>query len=84
MDNMSGKDHREESAIKVLIDHNRGNAEASIKKFKRMCEAAGVLKEYRKRKEYKKPSVRKKEKVDAAQKRKVKEATRGDRGPNRY
>lgn len=83
MESMS-RDLKDESAIKVIIDHNRGNAEACIKKFKRMCEAAGVLKEYRKRKEYKKPSVRKKEKIEAAVKRKSKEAIRGDRGPSRY
>ena len=53
---MSTKD----TAIKVEIDGRRG-VEGSIKKFKRLCEAAGVLKEYRKRKEYKKPSIRRKE-----------------------
>ena len=63
----------EESAIKVIIEGTKFGVEGSLKKFKRMCEAAGVLKEYRKRKEYKKPSVRKKEKTESAAKRKAKE-----------
>ena len=52
------------------------NAERGIKKFKRMCEAFGVLKEYRFRKEYKKPSIRKKEKTEAARKRLAKNERR--------
>ncbi len=68
------------SAIKVVIDSTLGPAEKGIKKFKRLCEAAGILKEYKKRKEYKKPSIRKKEKLEAAQKRKVKEARKNRRG----
>ena len=55
-----------ESAIKVVVDGSRFGVEGSLKKFKRLCEAAGVLKEYRKRKEFKKPSVRRKEKVEAS------------------
>jgi small subunit ribosomal protein S21 len=66
-------------SIKIMIDGTRHSVEGSLKKFKRMCEAAGVLKEYRKRKEYKKPSVRMKEKKDAAQKRKAKEQSKYDR-----
>ena len=62
------------SNIHVKIDTSRENVgvEHSLKKFKRLCDAFGVLKEYRKRKEYKKPSVRIKEKTEAAQKRKLK------------
>ena len=68
-----------ESAIKVVIDGSRFGVEGSLKKFKRLCEAAGVLKEYRKRKEFKKPSVRKKEKVEAANKRKSKDKAKAKR-----
>ena len=68
-----------ESAIKVGIDGSRFGVEGSLKKFKRLCEAAGVLKEYRKRKEFKKPSVRKKEKVEAANKRKAKDKAKAKR-----
>ena len=68
-----------ESAIKVVIDGSRFGVQGSLKKFKRLCEAAGVLKEYRKRKEFKKPSVRKKEKVEAANKRKAKDKAKAKR-----
>lgn len=61
--------------IKISVDPQRG-AEGSIRKFKRLVEAAGILKEYRKRKEYKKPSVRKKEKLESAQKRRLKEMSK--------
>jgi len=70
-----GKD----SSIKVVIEGTRFGVEGSLKKFKRLCEAAGVLKEYRKRKEYRKPSVKKKEKLEAAQKRKIKDNAKARR-----
>ena len=57
-----------QSAITVQIDERSG-VERSLKKFKRMCESFGVVREYRKRQEYKKPSVKHKEKVEAAEKR---------------
>jgi small subunit ribosomal protein S21 len=46
--------------------------ERSLRKFKRLCESFGIVKEYRNRKEYKKPSIRKKEKTEAAQKKRAK------------
>ncbi len=58
------------SAIRVIVDE-RG-VERSLKKFKRLCESFGVIREYRKRQEYKKPSVRNKEKTAAAEKRRKK------------
>lgn len=64
--------------IKINVDPTKG-AEGSIKKFKRLVEAAGILKEYRKRKEYKKPSIRKKEKLESAQKRRIKEMSKRKR-----
>ena len=64
------------SNVEVEIDMK--GAERAIRKFKRMCEAYGVAKEYRARKEYKKPSIRKKEKLEAAQKRVAKNAKRVD------
>ncbi len=60
-------------AISVTIDERSG-VERSLKKFKRMCESFGVVREYRKRQEYKKPSVKLKEKVQAAEKRRKKTA----------
>lgn len=64
--------------IKISVDPSR-SVEGSLRKFKRLCEAAGILKEYRKRKEYKKPSIRKKEKLEASQKRRVKEMSKNRR-----
>ncbi len=59
------------AVIKVTVDETSG-AERSIRKFKRMCDSYGIVKEYRKRNEYKKPSVRLKEKTEAAEKRRRK------------
>lgn len=65
-------------AIVVKVDERVG-LEKSLRKFKRMCESFGVIREYRKRQEYKKPSVRMKEKNEAAAKRRHKTAS-GSRG----
>lgn len=65
--NMSGK----ATTIFVKID-DKSSVEKSLRKFKRLCESFGVVKEYRKRQDYKKPSVRLKEKNEAAAKRRVK------------
>jgi small subunit ribosomal protein S21 len=46
--------------------------EGSLKKFKKICEKAGVLAEVRKREHYEKPSVKKKRKEIAARKRSTK------------
>jgi len=67
-----------ESNITVSIDE-RTNLERSLKKFKRMCESFGVIREYRKRQEYKKPSIRLKEKTAAAEKRRKKTALKYNR-----
>lgn len=56
--------------IELKVD-DRG-VERTLKKFKRLCEAYGVIREYRKRQEYKKPSIRIKEKTAAAEKRRKK------------
>ncbi|EQC51359.1 30S ribosomal protein S21 [Bacteriovorax sp. DB6_IX] len=64
---MAGKDY----TIKIDID-DKFPADKALRKFKRYCEAFGVIKEYRKRKEYKKPSLLNKEKLEAAEKRRAK------------
>lgn len=64
--------------IEVKVD-DRG-VERSLKKFKRLCESFGVIREYRKRQEYKKPSVRLKEKNAAAEKRRKKNQFKFTRG----
>lgn len=56
--------------LKIPIDE-RG-VERSLRRFKKMCESFGIVREYRKRQEYKKPSVRLKEKTKAAYKRRLK------------
>jgi small subunit ribosomal protein S21 len=59
----------------VRIDITDGdNINWALKKFKRQCDTLGILKEYRKRKAHRKPSVAKKEKIEAAEKRRNKEA----------
>ena len=50
--------------------------EKALKRFKKKVEAAGILKEIRKREYYMKPSVRKKEKQRAAEKRRRRSASR--------
>ena len=57
--------------IKVVIDDRMG-VDRSLRRFKRLCDSFGIVKEYRKRSEYKKPSVRLKEKQEAAVKRRRK------------
>jgi len=64
-----GKNDR--SSIEVKVDERLG-VDRCLKKFKRLCESYGVVREYRKRQEYKKPSVRTKEKNQAAEKRRKK------------
>ncbi len=54
-------------------------AEKAIRKFKRLCDAYGIVKEYRKRQEYKKPSVKMKEKLESAEKRRRKTYVKGPR-----
>jgi len=55
--------------------------ESAIRRFKKQCEKAGILTEVRKREHYEKPSVKKKRKSIAAQKR-LEKKSRG-RGPRR-
>lgn len=57
--------------ILVKVDE-RMPAEKCIRKFKRMCDTYGIAKMYKARKEYRKPSVRHKEKTEAAVKRRIK------------
>lgn len=53
--------------------------EKALKKFKRLCDSYGIVKEYRKREAYLKPSIRMKEKLEAAEKRRKKSATKSAR-----
>jgi len=62
------------ATIEITIDE-RFPAEKAIKKFKRLCDAYGIVKEYRARIEYKKPSIKMKEKLENADKRRRKTAS---------
>ncbi len=50
--------------------------EQALKRFKKMCEKAGILSEIKKREYYEKPSVRRKKKLMAARKRLLKRLKR--------
>ncbi len=61
------------STTNIYVEIHEGiPAEKAIRRFKRQCDSYGIIKEYRKRQEYKKPSVRAKEKTEAAEKRRRK------------
>ena len=53
--------------------------EKVLRKFKRMCDTYGIVKQYRARQEYKKPSIKMKEKLEAAEKRRRKTNVKGFR-----
>jgi len=55
------------SEVKIGKDET---IESALRRFKRQCQRSGVLKEARKREHYEKPSVRRKKKSIAAQRRK--------------
>ena len=46
--------------------------EKALRKFKRMCDSYGIVKNYRAREAYKKPSIQAKEKRESAEKRRRK------------
>ncbi|CEP68231.1 Ribosomal protein S21 [Moorella glycerini] len=52
----------------VKIGKNE-SIDAALKRFKRICQKAGILSEARRREHYEKPSVRRKKKSEAARKR---------------
>lgn len=53
--------------------------EKALRRFKKKVEAAGILKDVRRREFYLKPSIRKKEKQRAAEKRRRRSAMRAAR-----
>jgi small subunit ribosomal protein S21 len=67
--------------IHITVD-DRG-VERSLRKFKRMCDTYGIVKMYRSRQEYRKPSVQAKEKREAAEKRRRKTEIKGFRGKSK-
>lgn len=64
---------KKNSKNNIRIDITDGFAvERALKKFKRLCDAFGIVKEYRAREYYAKPSVKRVEKLEAAEKRRLK------------
>jgi len=62
-------------SVKVNVD-DQYRLDRSLKKFKRLCESYGIVREYRRRQSYQKPSVRLKEKRISAEKRRKKSISR--------
>ena len=56
---------------KVIVEADE-SFESALKRFKKQCEKAGLLSEFKKRQHYEKPSVRKKRKAMAARKKLLK------------
>ena len=50
--------------------------DSAVRRFKKQCEKAGILKELRKRQHYEKPSVRRKRKAIAARNRAIRRTER--------
>ncbi len=74
-------DNKKDAKDKIRIDITDGFAvERALKKFKRLCDAYGIVKEYRAREAYKKPSVKQKEKLEDAEKRRKKTNSKTSRG----
>ncbi|MEX0799004.1 MAG: 30S ribosomal protein S21 [Bacteriovoracaceae bacterium] len=64
--------------IYLRVDERFG-VDKTLRKFKRMCDHYGIVKQYRSRQEYRKPSIKIKEKEEAADKRRKKTSFK-DRG----
>lgn len=74
-------DNKKEPKENIRIDITDGFAvERALKKFKRLCDAYGIVKEYRAREYYMKPSVKRVEKMEAAEKRRKKTNSKSGRG----
>jgi small subunit ribosomal protein S21 len=68
---------KKDSKDKIRIDITDGFAvDRALKKFKRLCDAYGIVKEYRARESYQKPSVKNRLKLEAAEKRRIKTNSR--------
>jgi small subunit ribosomal protein S21 len=72
---------KKDTGENIRIDITDGFAvERALKKFKRLCDAYGIVKEYRAREFYQKPSVKRVEKIEAAEKRRKKTNSKMGRG----
>ena len=57
--------------------------EKALRKFKRLCDSYGITKTYRARQAYSKPSIKAKEKREAAEKRRRKTSSKSSRYRNK-
>ena len=60
---------------RVIVEPDE-SFESALKRFKKQCEKAGLLSEFKKRQHYEKPSVKRKRKIREARKRRRREAKR--------
>lgn len=67
----------------IYLEVDDRGAERTLRKFKRLCDSYGIVKQYRARQEYKKPSVRNKEKLEQAEKRRRKTVVKTRRGSSK-
>ncbi|MFP5457557.1 MAG: 30S ribosomal protein S21 [Bacteriovoracia bacterium] len=66
-------DRRKDSGENVRLEISESfGADKALKKFKRLCDAYGIVKEYRAREYYQKPSIKDREKRENAEKRRHK------------
>jgi small subunit ribosomal protein S21 len=56
--------------------HDGESVDRALKAFKKQCEKSGILTEIRKREYYEKPSVKRKKKILAARKKRIRSMAR--------
>ncbi len=64
----------------IYITVDERGVERTLRKFKRMCDSYGIVKNYRARESYAKPSEKAKEKRESAEKRRRKTLNKAGRG----
>ena len=72
-----GHPEGESEVTKVIVEPDE-SFESALKRFKKQCEKAGLLSEFKKRQHYEKPSVRRKRKALAARKKAKRRERRSD------
>ena len=79
---MSDKKEKSSENFKISISDGFP-VEKALRKFKRMCDGYGIIKMYRAKESYQKPSEKAKEKRESAEKRRRKTASKSSRGKQR-
>lgn len=69
--------------VSVTSRECRGNAERMIRRFIKKCKKERIVEEVRERKQYKKPSVARKEKSEKARRLKIREELKRQRAKER-